>query len=141
MNDAIAQTELHPRARNAVVVAVLIAALAVLVACGNSSSARASQKSTAQHAQTTRRLSIGMTKKQVVRILGRPKTIRGNYWYWPVVDGKLAGKTLVAFMHGQAIVVHRADQFRILFFYGVLQNEEFRFILPSGRKEWIPINI
>jgi len=82
-----------------------------------------------------------MTKKQVVRILGRPKTIRGNYWYWPVVDGKLAGTTLVAFMHGQAIVVHRADQFRILFFYGVLQNEEFRFILPSGRKEWIPINI
>jgi len=82
-----------------------------------------------------------MTKKQVVRILGRPKTIRGNYWYWPVVDGKLAGKTLVAFMHGQAIVVPRADQLRILFFYGVLQNEDVRFILPTGRKEWIPINI
>lgn len=82
-----------------------------------------------------------MTKKQVVRVLGRPKTIRGNYWYWPVVDGKLAGKTLVTFHKDQPIVVHHTDQFRILFFYGVLQTEEFRYILPNGRKEWNPINI
>ena len=78
-----------------------------------------------------------MTKKQVVHILGRPKTIRGNYWYWPVVDGKLAGKTLVAIQNNQAVVVHNADRFRILFFYGVLQNEEFRWHPDNNnRKRW-----
>jgi hypothetical protein len=127
-------------------VAVLAVALAMLVACGNSSRAHASQKTSTQHAQTKRRLSIGMTKKQVVRVLGCPKTIRGNYWYWPVVGGKLASKTFVAVAagpnHDQVIVVHNADQFRILFVYGVLQTEEFRWHPDNNpRKRWASILI
>ena len=83
-----------------------------------------------------------MTKKQVVRVLGRPKTIRGNYWYWPVVDGKLAGKTLVTFTpKNQPFVFRAPDQFRILFFFGVLQNEEARWQPPQHHKVWVAVNI
>jgi hypothetical protein len=132
----------HRRLTHATLVAVFAAALAMLVACGNSSRAHAAQKTSTQHAAFKRRLSGGMTKKQVVRVLGRPKTIRGNYWYWPVVDGKLAGKTLVTFGNNNQPFVFRApDQFRILFFYGVLQNEQARWRPPHHNFKWIPVNI
>jgi len=73
-------TESNRRLKHAAVAAVLVAMLAVLVACQHSSRADAAQKNSTGHAATKRWLSVGMTKQQVVRILGRPKTIRGNYW-------------------------------------------------------------
>src|SRR5690348_7714909 len=95
MNNTRTQTQFRSRAKHAGVVAALIAALAMLVACGNSSRAHAAQKSTTQHAQTKRWFRYGMTKKQVIRIIGRPKSIRGNYWYYPVVHGLIANKVRV----------------------------------------------
>ena len=130
------RTESNRRLKHAAVAAVLVAMLAVLVACQHSPRAQASQKGSTTHAAFKRRLSFGMTKKQVLRVLGRPKIIRGNYWYWPVVNGKLAGKPLVAFNNNRTFVVQDAEQFRILFFYGVVQNEEFQRQLPNGHKEW-----
>ena len=53
-----------------------------------------------------------------------------------MVHAKLAGKILVTVENRPDIVFHSADQFRILFFYGVLQTEEVRWQPPGSHKKW-----
>ena len=125
-------TESHHRVKPATLVAVLVATLAVLAACQHAPRAQASPAS--QHAATKRYLTIGMTKKQMVRLLGKPKTIRGNYWYYPVVHGFISKKVPVV-VYGTN-VFQPANQFRAFWYAGVLQGEEIHVKVPGNTYIW-----
>jgi len=125
-------TESDRRLRPGSLVAVLVAALAVLAACQHAPRAQASPAS--QQAATKRYLTIGMTKKQMVRLIGKPKTIRGSYWYYPVVHGFISKKVPVV-VYGTN-VFQPANQFRAFWYGGVLQGEEIHVKVPGKTYIW-----
>src|SRR4051794_25641581 len=108
--------------------AAVIAILVCLAAFRFSPSAQAAQQTSATVALTKHYFTYGMTKKQVQRVVGRPKVIRGSFWYYPVIHGKIAGKVPVV-ADGTNIVLP-ADQFRIFFYGGHLQGESAHINLP-----------
>lgn len=120
------------------VVVVAVAAAALISAGQHASSARAAQHSSATDALTRHYFVYGMTKKQVQHIIGRPKAIRGAYWFYPVAHGKIAGK--IAVVAAGTNVVLPADQFRVFFYAGTLQGEAAHVKLPKGYK-WVAVSL
>jgi len=110
-----------------------VAAVAVLIALVTSS-AKAAQHRSVQAATQKNWFAYGMTHKQVIRIIGRPKSIRGSYWYYPVVHGLIAGKVRVVVYNTN--ILQPANQIRMFWYAGQLQGEEVHVRVPVNGYIW-----
>jgi len=120
----------HKLSRLTVSGVVAAAALAILVAAN----ANAAQRRSLQAVTQKNWFTYGMTHKQGIRIIGRPKSIRGSYWYYPLVHGLIAGKVRVVVYNTN--ILQPANQFRMFWYAGQLQGEEVHVRVPVNGYIW-----
>jgi hypothetical protein len=79
-----------------------------------------------------------MTHRQVRKIAGTPKSIRGACWYYKPVKGKVGRLSLGA---PGSIAVRTADAVKLCFFSGALSSEFVQRPIPGKGLQWIPVNL